>query len=65
MDATARGRAEKYLVGLDAAAPGLVAGLHVVGSAALDDYRPGSDLDLVVELAGAPYPPRAGSPHLA
>lgn len=33
---------------------GLVAGLHVVGSAVLEDYRDGSDLDLVVELVREP-----------
>lgn len=37
---------------LEAAAPGLLVGLHVVGSAVLEDYRPGqSDLDVVGELS--------------
>jgi hypothetical protein len=49
--------AEQHLTELDAAAPGLVVGAHVVGSAVLDDHVPGeSDLDLVCELAGAPDP---------
>lgn len=39
---------------LDEAAPGLVVGAHVVGSTALGDRAPGSDLDLVVELARTP-----------
>ncbi|SHG39687.1 hypothetical protein [Streptoalloteichus hindustanus] len=47
--------AAEHLARLDAAAPGLVAGLHVIGSAALDDYRPGvSDLDVVAELIREP-----------
>lgn len=33
---------------------GLLSGLHIVGSAALGDVRPGSDLDVVGELAAAP-----------
>jgi streptomycin 3"-adenylyltransferase len=47
----ARVDALAHLARLDAAAPGLVVGLHVYGSAVLDDYRPGvSDLDLVAEV---------------
>lgn len=47
---------------IDAAAPGLLSGLHLVGSAVLDDWRPpASDLDLVCVLARAPSPAeRAG-----
>jgi hypothetical protein len=47
-------RAARYLALVDDAARGLVVGLHVVGSAVLDDYRTGSDLDVVGELAGRP-----------
>ncbi|GAA0254049.1 hypothetical protein GCM10010492_63470 [Saccharothrix mutabilis subsp. mutabilis] len=39
---------------LDESAPGLVAAVHVVGSTALGDRAPGSDLDLVVELSRPP-----------
>lgn len=39
---------------LDQTAPGLVAAAHVVGSTALGDRAPGSDLDLVVELSRRP-----------
>ncbi|MFI9812327.1 nucleotidyltransferase domain-containing protein [Saccharothrix variisporea] len=39
---------------VDKAAPGLVVAAHVVGSTALGDRVPGSDLDLVVELARTP-----------
>ncbi|MEO6084467.1 MAG: hypothetical protein ABIQ18_15310 [Umezawaea sp.] len=40
---------------IDAHAPGLLAGLHVTGSPALDDYVPGvSDLDLVGVLSRVP-----------
>ncbi|MGM1064124.1 nucleotidyltransferase domain-containing protein, partial [Saccharothrix sp. Mg75] len=47
---------DAHLRALDESAPGLVAAAHVVGSAALDDHRPGSDLDLVVELSRTPTP---------
>jgi len=47
-------RAERYLAGVDGAAPTLLVALHVVGSAVLDDYRPCSDLDVVVALARQP-----------
>lgn len=41
-----------YLDAIDAAAPGLVEGLYVVGSAALDDWIPGlSDVDIVAVTA--------------
>lgn len=41
-----------YLDAVDAAAPGLVEGLYVVGSAALDDWIPGvSDIDIVAVTA--------------
>ncbi|WP_086818779.1 nucleotidyltransferase domain-containing protein [Allokutzneria sp. NRRL B-24872] len=53
IDTAAREVALRFLAELDEAAPGLVAGLHVVGSAVLEDYRAGhSDLDVVVELSG-------------
>ncbi|MCP3798308.1 nucleotidyltransferase domain-containing protein [Allokutzneria sp. A3M-2-11 16] len=52
IDAAARAVALRFLATLDEAAQGLVTGLHVVGSAVLDDYRAGhSDLDVVVELS--------------
>lgn len=35
-------------------APGLVEGLYVVGSVALDDWRPGSDIDVVATTADPP-----------
>ncbi len=47
-------RAEGFLARVDGAAPSLVSGLHVVGSAVLRDYRQGSDLDVVCELARPP-----------
>ncbi|MEV0677891.1 nucleotidyltransferase domain-containing protein [Actinosynnema sp. NPDC050436] len=46
-----------YLPQVDRSAPGLVVAAHVVGSTTLDDRAPGSDLDLVVELARTPTRP--------
>jgi streptomycin 3"-adenylyltransferase len=47
--------AAAHLARLDALAPGQVSAVHVIGSAVLDDYHPGtSDLDLVIELAHDP-----------
>jgi streptomycin 3"-adenylyltransferase len=44
-----------HIARLDALAPGQVSAVHVIGSAVLDDYHPGtSDLDLVIELAHDP-----------
>jgi Nucleotidyltransferase domain len=41
-----------YLEVVDSAAPGLVEGLYVVGSYALDDWQPGrSDIDIVAVMA--------------
>ena len=41
-----------YLEIVDSTAPGLVEGLYVVGSYALDDWQPGrSDIDIVAVLA--------------
>ncbi|HEX4701130.1 MAG TPA: hypothetical protein VH352_03290 [Pseudonocardiaceae bacterium] len=52
IDETARKDAHAHLARLDDVAPGLVAGLHVIGSAMLDDYHPDvSDLDLIAEVA--------------
>jgi hypothetical protein len=52
IDRIARQDATAHLARLDDAAPDLVVGLHVIGSATLDDYQPGrSDLDLVAEIA--------------
>ncbi|MBF8193328.1 DUF4111 domain-containing protein [Nonomuraea sp. K274] len=46
---------ETYLSVADAAAPGLVEGLYLEGSAALDDYRPDtSDVDFVAVTAQEP-----------
>lgn len=44
---------DAYLAGLDRALPaGVVAGVYLIGSVALDDYRPGqSDLDIVTLTA--------------
>ena len=43
-----------YLALVDAELPGLIAGLYLVGSVSLGDYRPGrSDVDFVALLAGA------------
>ncbi|GGM41168.1 hypothetical protein GCM10012275_10190 [Longimycelium tulufanense] len=57
LPAAARAAAAEHLARLDSAAPGLVRGLHVIGSAVLDDYQPGrSDLDVVAELAREPNP---------
>ncbi|MFC6092771.1 nucleotidyltransferase domain-containing protein [Saccharothrix lopnurensis] len=47
---------EAFSAALDGSAPGLVRAAHVVGSAALGDHRPGSDLDLVLELSRVPGP---------
>jgi len=45
--------ADAYLSMADAAAPGLVEALYVVGSAAMQDFRPGlSDLDFVAVTSG-------------
>jgi hypothetical protein len=47
--------AAAHLARLDSLAPGQVKAVHVIGSAVLDDYHPGtSDLDLVIELAHEP-----------
>jgi streptomycin 3"-adenylyltransferase len=55
IDPTAARDAAAHLARLDDAVPGLVVGLHVIGSAMLDDYHPGrSDLDLVAEVAHPP-----------
>jgi hypothetical protein len=55
IDPTAARDAAAHLTRLDDAVPGLVVGLHVIGSAMLDDYHPGhSDLDLVAEVAHPP-----------
>lgn len=44
--------ASTYLAAVDEEVPGLVLGFYVVGSAALDDFRPGvSDLDFVAVTA--------------
>ncbi len=46
-----------YLGQVDAVAPGLVEGFYLVGSLALDDYRPGtSDVDFVA-VTGRPLAP--------
>jgi hypothetical protein len=48
---------ERYLEAVDAAVPGLVVGLHVVGSLALGDYHPDrSDIDIVAVVAHTPDP---------
>jgi hypothetical protein len=47
-----------YLELVDAEAPGLLAGLYLVGSLALDDFRPGhSDVDFVAVVADLIAPP--------
>ena len=52
LDPRAAHEAAAHLERLDALRPGLVTGLHLTGSATLDDFRPGaSDLDICVELA--------------
>jgi hypothetical protein len=57
LPASAARVAEEHLHRLDAVAPGLVTGMHVVGSAALGDYHDGvSDLDVVAELSRAAGP---------
>jgi hypothetical protein len=46
---------DAYLAGVDREAPGLVEGLYLVGSIALDDYRPGaSDVDFVAVTRSSP-----------
>ena len=47
--------AAAHLARLDSIVPGQVSAVHVIGSAVLDDYLPGtSDLDLVIELTDEP-----------
>jgi streptomycin 3"-adenylyltransferase len=47
--------AAAHIARLDSLAPGQISAVHVIGSAVLDDYHPGtSDLDLVIELARDP-----------
>jgi hypothetical protein len=51
-----------YLEIVDSCAPGLVEGLYVVGSFALDDWRPGhSDIDIVAVTAEAATDDDAGN----
>ncbi|ASF07545.1 hypothetical protein NBRGN_044_00450 [Nocardia brasiliensis NBRC 14402] len=46
---------DSYLALADAEAPGLIEGLYLEGSVALDDYRPGaSDIDFVAVTAAPP-----------
>jgi len=46
---------DRYLDAVDAAVPGLIAGLHIAGSLALGDYRPDrSDIDVVAVVACTP-----------
>ena len=47
----ARHMAEQWLAVHDEVAPGLVEGLYLVGSLALDDWQPRSDIDVVVFTA--------------
>lgn len=55
LDPVAARHAADHLDRLDRAVPGLVTGLHVIGSAVLDDYHPGrSDLDLVARTTHRP-----------
>lgn len=42
---------EHWLECHDRVAPGLIEGLYIVGSIALDDWRPGSDIDIVAFTA--------------
>lgn len=57
-----REKSAAYLARVDAAAPGLVEGLYLVGSVALDDFRPGaSDIDFVAVTS---RPLAAGAPDL-
>jgi hypothetical protein len=51
----AAGAIDRYLDAADGVMPGLVTGLHVVGSLALDDYKPErSDIDVVVMVGNIP-----------
>jgi Domain of unknown function (DUF4111)/Nucleotidyltransferase domain len=53
-----------YLEQADRLAPGLVQGLYLQGSVALDDYRPGvSDIDFVAVTASPPGPDVVRSIH--
>ncbi|AFU02054.1 aminoglycoside adenylyltransferase domain-containing protein [Nocardia brasiliensis] len=48
---------DSYLALADAEAPGLIEGLYLEGSVALDDYRPGaSDIDFIAVTAAPPDP---------
>jgi hypothetical protein len=50
-------RIDEYLDAVDNAVPGLVTGLYVTGSIALDDYQPAiSDIDAVAVCRGRPDP---------
>ena len=46
-----RDRLQRWLDTFDDVAPGVIEGLYVVGSTALGDWRPGSDVDIVAVLA--------------
>jgi hypothetical protein len=55
LPAAVRDAVDAYLLAVDAIDPDLVEGLYVIGSAALDDFRPGaSDVDFVAVTATAP-----------
>lgn len=57
-----RAVADRYLALVDEAAPGLVKGLYLVGSVALDDFRPGSsDIDFVAVVGAPPGPDAAAA----
>ena len=49
-----RGAVGIWLVRHDELAPGLIKGLYLVGSTALDDYQPRSDIDIVAFLSAPP-----------
>ncbi|MCM3887502.1 aminoglycoside adenylyltransferase domain-containing protein [Frankia sp. R82] len=55
LPAAVRDAVDAYLLAVDAVDPDLVDGLYVIGSAALDDFRPGaSDVDFVAVTTTTP-----------
>jgi hypothetical protein len=55
LPAAVRDAVNAHLLAVDAVAPGLVEGFYVIGSAVLDDFRPGSsDIDFVAVTTTSP-----------
>jgi len=55
LDPVVQRAASEYVAAVDGEAPGLVEGLYLTGSAALDDFRPGaSDVDFIAVTRARP-----------